>query len=94
VIGVYHHLSEPHINRYLAEFDFRYSTRDISDRERADLSLKGISGKRLTFGGLIASPPDCATMLRDHRHESAPIGCVGGTVDRPRRRVSTAACGH
>ena len=49
MIGVYHHWSEAHIHRYLAEFDFRYSNRDISDRERADLSLKGIAGKRLTY---------------------------------------------
>ncbi|MEJ7777655.1 MAG: IS1595 family transposase [Sphingomicrobium sp.] len=49
VIGTYHHWSAAHIHRYLAEFDFRYSTKDISDRERADLSLKGIAGKRLTY---------------------------------------------
>jgi transposase-like protein len=49
VIGTYHHWSEAHIHRYLAEFDFRYSTKDISDRERADIALKGISGKRLTY---------------------------------------------
>lgn len=49
VIGIYHHLSEAHLHRYLAEFDFRYNTKDISDRERADIALKGISGKRLTY---------------------------------------------
>ena len=49
VIGTYHHWSESHIHRYLAEFDFRYSTKDISDRERSDELLKGIVGKRLTY---------------------------------------------
>ena len=49
VIGTYHHWSETHIHRYLAEFDFRYSTKDISDRERADIALIGIGGKRLTY---------------------------------------------
>jgi transposase-like protein len=49
VIGTYHHWSEAHIHRYLAEFDFRYSTKDISDGERADKSLMGIAGKRLTY---------------------------------------------
>jgi transposase-like protein len=49
VIGTYHHWSETHIHRYLAEFDFRYSTKDISDRERADVALKGAFGKRLTY---------------------------------------------
>ena len=49
VVGIYHHWSATHIHRYLAEFDFRYSTKDISDRERADKALKGIVGKRLTY---------------------------------------------
>jgi hypothetical protein len=29
------------MHHYLAEFDFRYSTKDISDRERADKALIG-----------------------------------------------------
>lgn len=49
VIGTYHHWSAQHIHRYLAEFDFRYSTKDDSDKERADIMLKGIVGKRLTY---------------------------------------------
>ena len=49
VIGTYHHLSEAHLGRYTAEFDFRYSTRKITDAERADAALKGIVGKRLTY---------------------------------------------
>jgi hypothetical protein len=49
VIGTYHHWSEAHIHRYLAEFDFRYSTKDMTDKERADIALKGIAAKRLTY---------------------------------------------
>jgi transposase-like protein len=49
VIGTYHHWSEAHMHRYLAEFDFRYSTRAISDRERSDKALLGSFGKRLTY---------------------------------------------
>ena len=49
MIGTYHHWSEAHIHRYLAEFDFRYSHKDISDRERADKALEGSFGKRLTY---------------------------------------------
>jgi transposase-like protein len=49
IVGTYHHWSAAHIHRYLAEFDFRYSTKDVSDRERADDILKGITGKRLTY---------------------------------------------
>ena len=50
--GTYQHMSEPHLKRYLAEFDFRYSNRSgvgINDLERADLALLGVSGKRLTY---------------------------------------------
>ena len=38
--------------RYLAEFDFRYTNRianGYDDAERADVALKGIVGKRLTY---------------------------------------------
>ena len=37
------------MHRYLAEFDFRYSTKAANDSERADPILKGIVGKRLTY---------------------------------------------
>jgi transposase-like protein len=49
VIGTYHHMSSTHMHRYLAEFDFRYSTKTTSDGERTDNALKGIAGKRLTY---------------------------------------------
>ncbi len=47
--GVYQHVSGTHLKRYLGEFDFRYNTRQISDFERAEIALKGIEGKRLTY---------------------------------------------
>jgi transposase-like protein len=50
--GVYQHCGERHLHRYLAEFDFRYSNRvrlGVNDVARADLALKGASGKRLTY---------------------------------------------
>ena len=50
--GIYHHVSEAHLQRYLAEFDFRYNNRMslfITDGERTALAMKGIEGKRLTY---------------------------------------------
>lgn len=41
-----------HLNRYLAEFDFRYSYRiktGFDDLARMDRALAGIVGKRLTY---------------------------------------------
>ena len=49
LIGTYHHLSEAHLGRYTAEFDFRYNTRLLNDHECADFCLQGIAGKRLTY---------------------------------------------
>ena len=49
VIGTYHHMSEAHLSRYCAEFDFRYNTRQIGDTERTALALAGAQGKRLTY---------------------------------------------
>lgn len=50
--GIYQHCGQQHLHRYLAEFDFRYTNRSgrgIEDRERADIALRGIAGKRLTY---------------------------------------------
>jgi transposase-like protein len=52
VIGTYHSISEAHLRRYLAEFDFRYNHREalgINDTERTDAAIAGTVGKRLTY---------------------------------------------
>jgi hypothetical protein len=47
--GVYQHCKKKHLHRYLADFDFRYDTRKISNMERTELALRGDEGKRLTY---------------------------------------------
>lgn len=50
--GIYQHCGSQHLQRYLAEFDFRYTNRagcGFDDAERADVALLGIAGKRLTY---------------------------------------------
>jgi transposase-like protein len=52
ITGVYHHVSEAHLKRYLAEFDFRYNERSalgVDDAARTVKALQGIAGKRLTY---------------------------------------------
>ncbi len=49
MIGTYQHCGEQHLQRYLSEFDFRYSNRKISDKERAEVAVKGAEGKRLMY---------------------------------------------
>src|ERR1700726_1956010 len=50
--GIYQHVSEAHLQRYLHEFDFRYNNRvalGINDAERATRAIQGATGKRLTY---------------------------------------------
>jgi transposase-like protein len=52
LIGVYQHMDEKHLHRYLAEFDFRYNNRianGVDDVERTERAIRGIVGKRLTY---------------------------------------------
>jgi transposase-like protein len=52
MVGTYQHCGEQHLQRYLNEFDFRYSNREavgVNDTMRAQLAIKGIEGKRLTY---------------------------------------------
>jgi transposase-like protein len=49
VFGTHHSISEAHLSRYLAEWDFKWNTRKMTDGERAATALKGIEGKRLTY---------------------------------------------
>jgi transposase-like protein len=52
ITGCYFHVSEAHLHRYLAEFDFRYSNRvrlGIDDATRAERVLLGAKGRRLTY---------------------------------------------
>ena len=50
--GIYQHCSEKHLQRYLSEFDFRYSNRialGVNDPSRTELAIKGIVRYRLTY---------------------------------------------
>jgi hypothetical protein len=62
IIGTFHHVSPQHLQRYCAEFDFRYNYRETKtkvdgkwvktgydDAQRAEILLKNIGGKRLTY---------------------------------------------
>jgi transposase-like protein len=52
VYGQFHHVSEAHLHRYLAEADFKYNHRaalGFDDADRADALLRGAKGKRLYY---------------------------------------------
>lgn len=53
LIGTYQRVDKHHLDRYLAEFDFRQNHRvklGYTDAQRADVALLGMRGKRLTYG--------------------------------------------
>jgi transposase-like protein len=49
VYGTHHSISEAHLPRYLSEWDHKWNTRKMTDRERAALAAKGAEGKRLMY---------------------------------------------
>jgi transposase-like protein len=53
--GTHHHVTVKHLDRYLAEHDFRYSTRKMSDARRADRLVGQVGGKRLSYRPLAGS---------------------------------------
>lgn len=49
IVGTFHHVSENHLHRYVAEFDFRWNSRHDSDTERTQDAIKKAKGKRLMY---------------------------------------------
>ena len=47
--GPFHHVSKQHLQRYLAEFDFRYNARKTDDNARTMMAIKCVDGKRLQY---------------------------------------------
>jgi transposase-like protein len=52
IVGTYHNVSEAHLHRYLAEFDFRYNNRSglgVEDTGRVSKIAANVGGKRLMY---------------------------------------------
>jgi transposase-like protein len=52
LVGIYQHVDSKHLDRYLAEFDFRQNNRErlgVNDEQRAAIAVQGAAGKRLTY---------------------------------------------
>jgi transposase-like protein len=53
--GTHHNISVEHLPRYLAEFDFRYSTRKMTDTQRMDRLMGQTAGRRMTYRRMTGS---------------------------------------
>jgi transposase-like protein len=56
IVGVYHHTSPKHLNRYVDEFAFRLNFGNVKRTtiERLDSFMDAVAGKRITYQELIA----------------------------------------
>src|SRR5205807_177237 len=51
--GTHHNVSRVHLPRYLAEFDFRFSTRKLTDSARMERMIGQAAGRRLSYKPLL-----------------------------------------
>ena len=51
--GVYHHMSEKHLDRYVVEFEGRHNDRPSDTINQMGLLVRGAEGKRLRYADLI-----------------------------------------
>ena len=53
IVGIYHHISEKHIDKYADMFCFRFNTRELSEVERMT-NLLEMTSEKLSYKALIA----------------------------------------
>lgn len=56
--GVYHHVSEGHLQRYCDEFAFRYENRKATDGDRDSFGSSWVC-ERANYGIIVLSTLDC-----------------------------------
>lgn len=54
IMGAWHNVSAKHLDAYVSEVAFRWSTKDVSDGQRMNAALRQSEGKRLMYKQLIA----------------------------------------
>ncbi len=57
IVGIYHHISEKHLDRYCDEFAYRFNSRGLNDRQRFENTLTKCKG-RLSWNDLVYGTPE------------------------------------
>ena len=55
VIGIFHHVSAKHLQRYCNEFAFKYNSRKWGEGQRFEFAMTQVAG-RLRYNQLVNSP--------------------------------------
>ena len=55
-VGIYHHISEKHLQRYVEEFAGRHNVRPMDTVDQMALAVQESEGKRLSYRQLIGKP--------------------------------------
>lgn len=51
--GIYHHMSEKHLHRYVNEFSFRHNTANVGTMDFIAMTVEKMQNRRLTYKELI-----------------------------------------
>jgi hypothetical protein len=99
ITGTHHHTSKRHLPKYVAEYDYKYNSRDDDDGTRTVAAIRGGEGKRLTLfksktgnaESLIDEDLPRATPRKASRSRSAPATPKAKAKSKPKPKAKATA---
>jgi hypothetical protein len=86
VVGTSHHVSEQHLDRYLAEFAFRYNARHVTDSDTNGKGTQPSSREKACLQGLVADGSGACTVPIDPKKITSDV-----TLELDEQAVSVTA---